>query len=183
MRWKMTAQLKYAKVERERRFLVERFPSDAVVVRTRCIRDRYIEGSRLRLREQLDDDGPPVFKLTQKIPQRAAGAQQGFLTTMYLSEQEFRIFAQLPAKELSKIRYSVPPFGIDVFEGTLAGLIIAEAEFDSAEAAIALEIPSFIGAEVSVDGRFTGGRLVHASRDEWVAWVAEYGFGLADART
>lgn len=57
---------KYARIERERRFLLDRFPS-ADVVRIRHITDRYIDGTCLRLREQTDDSGPAVFKLTQKI--------------------------------------------------------------------------------------------------------------------
>jgi CYTH domain-containing protein len=97
---------------------------------------------------------------------------------MYLSEDEFRIFAQLSAKQLSKTRYSVPPFGIDVFEGTLQGLIVAEAEFESAQDADSLTLPSFIVREVSADPRFTGGRLVRASRQEIQAWLSEYGIKL-----
>jgi len=174
----MSAAPKYAKIERERRFLLERFPQEAIVVRTRRIQDRYIHGARLRLREQTDDDGSAVFKLCQKISERADGAQQGYISTMYLTREEFRVFAQLPASLLAKTRSSVPPFGIDVFEGVLAGLVLAEAEFDSAEQAAALEIPSFICSEVSGDDRFTGGRLVRASRDELRAWLAEYGFHL-----
>src|SRR5581483_10795470 len=118
---------KYARVERERRFLLERFPAADVV---RQITDRYIDGTRLRLREQ-SDGGPAIYKLTQKIPERASGAQQGSITSIYLTEGEFRLLAQLPAKMLSKVRHSVPPFGIDVFEGTLQGLRLAEAEFNS----------------------------------------------------
>jgi hypothetical protein len=72
---------KYARIERERRFLLDHFPSSANVVRARRITDRYIDGTGLRLREQSDDSGPTVFKLTQKIPVRASGAQQGFITT------------------------------------------------------------------------------------------------------
>ncbi len=174
----MSSAPKYSKIERERRFLLERFPQDAIVVRTRRIADRYIHGARLRLREHTDDDGSPVFKLTQKISERGASAQQGFITTMYLTRDEFYVLAQLRANTLSKTRYSVPPFGIDVFEDQLDGLILAEAEFDSAEAADALEIPSFICSEVSADDRFTGGRLAHASRDELRAWLAEYGIHL-----
>lgn len=56
---------KYARIERERRFLVDRFPS-ADVARIRHITDRYIDGARLRLREQTDDCGPAIFKLTTK---------------------------------------------------------------------------------------------------------------------
>jgi CYTH domain-containing protein len=172
---------KYARIERERRFLLHHFPSGAGVARIRRITDRYIDGTGLRLREQSDDGGPTVFKLTQKIPQRAGGAQQGFITSMYLSQDEFRVLAQLSAKNLSKTRYSVPPFGIDVFEGTLQGLILAEAEFDSPAAAAALTLPSYILREVTADDRFTGGRLVRASRRDIETWLLEYGITLAPA--
>ena len=167
----------YARIERERRFLVDQFPRDGNVVRIRHITDRYIEGTSLRLREQ-DDSRASVFKLTQKIPARASGAQQGFITTMYLTQDEFSLLAQIPAKKLSKTRYSIPPFGIDVFEGPLQGLILAEAEFDSAVAADALPIPSFVVGEVSTDDRFTGARLAGSSRQDIETWLLEYGTAL-----
>lgn len=97
---------------------------------------------------------------------------------MYLTAQEFCVLAKLPAKKISKTRYSVPPFGIDVFEGALEGLCLAEAEFDSAAAADALTIPSFIHAEVTTNDRFTGGRLVRASRREVQTWLWEFGVRL-----
>ncbi len=169
---------KYSRVERERRFLLDQFPVDVNVERVRRIRDRYIEGTRLRLRQECENDGPPVFKLTQKIPAPASGGQQGFITNLYLSENEFQILAPLSAREMSKTRYSVPPFGIDVFEGELEGLILAEAEFASASEAEALTVPSYVVREVSEDGRFTGGRLVRASRPEVRGWLLEYGVRL-----
>ena len=170
---------KYARIERERRFLLDRFPNEANVARVRRIVDRYIDGTALRLRKQSEDGGPIIFKLTQKLPVRSSGAQQGFITSMYLTEDEYGVLAQLSAKTLGKARHSVPPFGIDVFEGPLQGLLLAEAEFDSAAAADALTIPGFISQEVSGDDRFTGGRLVRASRQDIRTWLFEYGIGLA----
>jgi CYTH domain-containing protein len=170
---------KYARIERERRFLLDHFPSNANVVRVHRIVDRYIDGTALRLRKQSEDRGPIIFKLTQKIPTRSSGAQQGFITTMYLTEDEYCVLAQLSAKTLSKTRHSVSPFGIDVFEGTLKGLILAEAEFDSAATADALTIPCFISQEVSDDDRFTGGQLARTSRQDIRTWLFEYGIGLA----
>ena len=169
---------KYARIERERRFLLEQFPKNANAVGIRRLFDRYIDGTTLRLRKQSKDDGPTVFKLTQKIPARADGAQHGFITSMYLTEDEYSLLAQLPAKTLSKTRYSVPPFGIDVFEGALEGLLLAEAEFDSASDAEALPVPSFALREVSSDERFTGGELVRASRQEMRACLLEFGIRL-----
>jgi CYTH domain-containing protein len=169
------SQHKYSRVERERRFLLNQFPVEAHVVRIRHIRDCYIDCTHLRLRQQIDNDGPSVFKLTQKVPSPGSGAQQGFITSMDLSEEEFRILAQLPARQLNKTRYSVPPFGIDVFEDPLEGLILAEAEFESASDADSLILPSFIAHEVSADVRFTGGYLAHAPRQEIQALLSEYG--------
>jgi CYTH domain-containing protein len=175
----MQPRNKYARVERERRFLLDQFPNDARVVRIRRITDFYLDGTALRLRKQSEDDGPTTFKLTQKIAAPASGGQQGFITSMYLTEAEFRVLSQLPGKKLSKVRYSVPPFGIDVFEDALEGLLLAEAEFDSAAAADAVTVPSFISREVSADDRFTGGRLIRASRQDIKAWLLEYGIILA----
>lgn len=170
---------KYARIERERRFLLAQFPSDATIVRNRYIIDRYIDGTTLRLRKQTYDDGLITFKLTQKLPLRGDGAQQGFITSMHLAEAEFNLLAQLPARMLTKTRFSVPPYGIDVFDGELQGLILAEAEFDSAEAAAAFAVPTFVTAEVSADDRFTGGQLAAASREDIHNWLSDYGLVLA----
>ena len=178
----MIANPKYTRIEWERRFLLDRFPSGANVVCTRRISDRYILGTRLRLR-RLEGIGETVFKLTQKIPSDSDGAQQGLITSLYLSEDEFKLLAELPANVLTKTRCSVPPFGIDVFEGELQGLILAEAEFESENEAIALPPPPFAFHEVTEDRRFTGGQLVTASRSQLRSWLAEYGIRLQRTRT
>jgi CYTH domain-containing protein len=169
---------KYARTERERRFLVKDFPLASAISRTRHITDLYIEATRLRLREQTECGIPTVYKLTQKIPIRGEAAQQGFITNLYLTESEFQILARLPARKLVKTRHSVSPFGIDTFEGEWSGLCLAEAEFESAADADALTIPSFVHAEVTDDDRFTGGRLVNATRGDLQSWLSEYGIHL-----
>ena len=90
------------------------------------------------------------------------------------------MLANLPAKILAKTRHSVPPFGVDVFEGTLDGLILAEAEFDCAEATSAMTPPSFSVGEVTDDHRFTGGMLVAATRADLRQWLADYGVTLGE---
>src|SRR5262245_18487166 len=109
------AHEKYARIERERRFILARFPSHATVVEVRRITDHYIEGTSLRLRKQSYSGGVTRFKLTQKLAVRGDGAQQGFITSMYLTQDEFQALAQLPARKLTKTRFSLPPFGIDRF--------------------------------------------------------------------
>ena len=151
---------KYARVEWERRFLLEHFPPDATVTQVRRIIDRYVEGTSLRLRRQFDAEGNTVLKLSQKLRSEASGARQGLITTMYLKEDEFALLSTLPARILTKTRHSIPPFGVDVFEGELQGLIMAEAEFNSAAEASELKLQPFIACEVSDDVRFAGGSLV-----------------------
>lgn len=171
---------KYARIERERRFLMAGPPPSAPVTASRLIRDRYLEGTRLRLR-RVDSpaaDGPE-FKLTQKIPADQPGAVQGLITNTYLSQSEYDLLASLPAAVLCKTRLSLPPLGVDVFDGPLAGLVLAEAEFDNDQEALAFAFPPVCVAEVTADVRFTGGRLVRATRRELQAWLDEYGIRLS----
>jgi CYTH domain-containing protein len=166
---------KYARVERERRFLLAGPPEPSAVTVSRLITDRYLEGTRLRLRWAEFPDGRREIKLTQKVPVARPGATQGLLTNTYLSPAEYEVLATLPARVLSKSRLSVPPLGVDVFEGRLRGLVLAEAEFTSDEEARSFLPPAVCVAEVTDDERFTGGRLVRASRRELLGWLAEYG--------
>lgn len=61
----MAVSLKYADVERERRFLVSRLP-EAAHERRRII-DRYVTGTRLRLREMVTEEGIVTRKLGHKV--------------------------------------------------------------------------------------------------------------------
>ena len=49
---------------------------------------------------------------------------------------------------------------VDVFEGALSGLIMAEAEFESPEDMDNYGMPDFAYQEVTEDVRYTGGYLV-----------------------
>ncbi|MBO9554029.1 hypothetical protein [Cellulomonas sp.] len=153
----MIVRSAYARTERERRFLCAAPPPDADVVRRRLITDRYLDGTRLRLRtvEEVDRSGPAVHKLTQKLP----GEPWGELTTIYVSTSEHALLATLPAAVLTKERRSVPPLGYDVFRGALTGLVLAEAEFTDDASAAAFEAPAGLH-EVTRDRRFSGGVLV-----------------------
>lgn len=170
---------KYARVERERRFLLEAPPAPSSVTVTRVITDRYLPGTRLRLRRsESRDGGAAELKLTQKIPAGRPGAVQGLITTTYLSRAEYDLLASLPAAVLTKTRLSVPPLGVDVFDGPLTGLVLAEAEFADDEESLAFEPPAECAAEVTDDIRFTGGSLATASREALAGWLAEYGIRL-----
>ncbi|HEV7809609.1 MAG TPA: hypothetical protein VGO64_03335 [Candidatus Limnocylindrales bacterium] len=169
-------EAKYARLERERRFLFASRPSGAIVRRV-LIEDRYVLGTRLRLRRVTDLDAPisPTFRLTQKIPAAAGGP--GLITTLYLSAREYRALAELPARAVRKVRSSIPPLGVDEFEGPLSGLVLGEAEFDDSDAELAFEQPAGTVAEVTADARFTGGALASMEAGQIEHLLREFRLG------
>ena len=170
---------KYARVERERRFLMAGPPHPEAVTARRRITDRYLTGTRLRLRrdESLDGEGL-ALTLTQKVPAGRPGPVRGLVTGVSLSPAEYDLLATLPAAVLSKTRLSVPPLGVDVFGPPLHGLVLAEAEFTTDETARSFITPDRAVAEVTDDVRFTGGCLVRAHRHDLRSWLAGYGVTL-----
>jgi hypothetical protein len=166
---------KYARIERERRFLLAA-PPVGTPTRRFLIEDRYLLGTRMRLRRMTElGDGTMIYKLTQKIP--TADGAPGLITTLYLSAAEYAALEGLPADTLRKIRSSFPPLGVDTFEGPLHGLILAEAEFEDSRDEARFGPPSNSVAEVTADVRFTGGRLVTMSEDDLVELLAAFGIG------
>jgi CYTH domain-containing protein len=172
--------LKYARIERERRFLLRCLPADLPVTYRR-IRDRYLEGTRLRLRRVEAADGTVVaLKLGQKFSDAVHGA--GLSTTMtnlYLTEPEYELLQRLGGRPIVKRRYAyidgAQGFSIDAFEAALEGLVLAEVEFDSAAAAGALPVPGFAVAEVTDEPFFTGGRLAGVSAEQLHLELARWG--------
>ena len=167
---------KYAVFERERRFLVDRArrPDLAGLPFIR-IEDRYLHGTRLRLRHMRDSaSGLAVFKLTKKYETGDVLARP--IVTAYLTEAEFEVFTALPALMLSKRRYKIEArggtFAIDVFEGALDGLELAEIEMADDAALRALTAPDWAIADVSEDCRYQGGRLARLTAPEVSALLA-----------
>jgi CYTH domain-containing protein len=168
----------YAKPERERRFLLAGVP-EGKIERTTHITDRYFVGTRLRLRRMLETRGDVTrtyYKLTQKIPAPDGGP--GLLSTIYLNEEEFALLSALPGSVLRKTRYSIPPFGVDVFESPLGGLILAEREFEDDATMHSFIPPAWILAEVTFDVRFTGGRLATLSSGDLPTLLSPFGVVL-----
>jgi len=107
----VSISLKYAVVERERRYLVAAIPEG--VTDTYEIIDRYLLGTRLRLREMVGDDGSVVRKLGHKV-RLAEGPQAIACTNMYLDDAEWALLADLPARVLRKKRHLAHRGGLTV---------------------------------------------------------------------
>ena len=152
----MPVSLKYAVVERERRYLLASLPSG--VVSTRDIVDRYLIGTRLRLREVREADGAVVYKLGHKV-RLTSGPQEIACTNFYLDEEEWSVLAALPARTLRKRRHMVTRDGwhvaVDEHEdGTLL------AEIDDADSP-SMRVPEWLDVirDVSDDESWTGAAL------------------------
>lgn len=152
---------KYAAVERERRWLCRGLP-DLPALRAEAISDLYVDGSRLRLREARPAGGGAViYRLSKKAD---LAPERRLITTIYLTGAEFTLFAGLPGRRLEKTRHyyeaGEATLSVDRFEGPLAGLFLAEAEFSDDAAMAAFPDPAFAVREVTADSRYAGGALV-----------------------
>lgn len=172
---------KYARRERERRFLLRQV-RDAPSATRVAITDHYVTGTRLRLRRTVEDADAKTttYKLTQKVP--APNHGPGLITSLYLSAYEYDLLLRLPAQRLDKVRRTVGPLGVDEFFDRHRGLVLAEAEFDSDEEMAAFRRPEWAIAEVTEDERFTGGRLARTSRAELIGVLFEFGLKVSLGR-
>ncbi len=173
----MTVELKYAHLERERRFLLAGAPSGLTPRRSLVIQDRYLRGTRLRLRVVEEQGRARVYKLGQKVRLDESSAATGLAhTSMYLSDSELAVLAGLPADILEKTRHLVDadgvPVAVDCFDGPLAGLVLAE--FDLGVVGIPPSLPGDPGVEVTADERFTGGALAVTSSAQLRRMLSDY---------
>jgi CYTH domain-containing protein len=161
-----TGDPKYARTEFERRWLVDPTARPALDgVWTTRIEDRYIDGTRLRLRQMSRPDlGETKWKLTKKYVCEDASARP--IVTSYLTAAEHDTLRALPARELVKTRYHLSIDGhwwsLDLFEGPLEGLELVESEADDAAALAALVPPPWATKEVTHDPRYQGGSLAQS---------------------
>jgi CYTH domain-containing protein len=159
-------QSKYARVERERKFLLDSLPEGLTPASPHVqITDNYITGTRLRLRKIRDPQANKwTLKLTQKFALNKSDLSRTILTNVYLNATEYNTLAVFEANEIRKNRYSFEnagnKYGIDLFLGDLLGLILAEISFESDEELEQFERPAFAFAEVTNSEMFTGAKLV-----------------------
>lgn len=153
---------KYARLEREQRWLLRDIPPGAE--RRYELLDRYIHGTHLRLR-RVTADRDVTFKLAQKIRVAESDPERIMLTNLYLSSDEYDVLAALPAAVLTKTRWAASWAGtelaIDEFHGQLSGLVLAETELGPDDQLLGL--PGFAVRDVTDDDRFSGGALAAAT--------------------
>jgi CYTH domain-containing protein len=174
---------KYARYELENRYLLDRVPERTRQDGGRLITDRYIVGTRLRLRRMEPlSGGESIFKLGQKDAPSPPDYSRMTITNIYLSPREYDVLAALPAHELRKRRYYLDHgdrlYSVDLFEEQLVGLILAETGFATPEEWSEHRLtPDFAVRDVSRDIRFTGGALATTTKRQVVELLTERGSG------
>jgi CYTH domain-containing protein len=163
---------KYARVERERRFLLRELPEGLTRASGHVqIWDNYITKTRLRLRKiRVPQTKEYTYKLTQKFAPSPPDFSRTIITNTYLTQYEYEVFSVFEGNEIRKNRYPFEyegrAYSVDVFLGALWGLVLAETSFETDEEMENFAMPSFAAFEVTNDEMFTGGRLVELTADD-----------------
>jgi len=172
---------KYARVERERRFLLADLPEGLTRADPhRQITDNYITGTRLRLRKVRDPrTNKWVVKLTQKFAPNPNDLSRTIITNTYLNALEAETLSVFNTNEIRKNRYRFEfagrEFGVDMFLGDLFGLVLAEVSFETDEELDSFLAPPFAVADVTNDLVFTGGSLCELTFAEVKQHIIEEG--------
>ena len=156
---------KYARIERERRYLLQDLPEGLARNDPHVqITDNYITGTRLRIRKVRDPaTNKWTVKFTQKFPIQPNDLSRTLITNTYLNAIEAETLSVFNSNEIRKNRYYFnyrgKKFSVDMFLGDLFGLVLAEVSFETDEELINFPKPDFALAEVTNQEAFSGGRL------------------------
>src|SRR5215210_4695462 len=117
----VAAKGKYARVERERRFLLREMPEPLTrASRHVQIWDNYLTGTRLRLRKvRVPQTKKWTMKLTQKFTPAPPDFSRTIVTNTYLTAYEYEVLSIFEGNEIRKNRYPFQfegrKYSIDVF--------------------------------------------------------------------
>lgn len=158
---------KYSLPEIERRWLVH---EDAVAELLAShvegapdvIEDRYVTGTRLRLRRVRHVDGGETLKLCLKYGQ--ASPLREPITNLYLTAHEYAVLAVIDGAPVVKRRFRVAGGSLDVFDEPAGTPTYFEREFATVEAAMAYEPPAFVAEEVTGEPEHTGANIARTRR-------------------
>lgn len=147
--------------------------------------DNYIENTRLRLRTIRD----PKTKQWIWIMEKRFLSNENDLSiwqtaSIYLSEDEHKLFEQFEYREIRKNRYFLEvndkTLFIDLYLGELWGLCLAKVEFASQQEMAEFTVPDFSVAEVTQRRFFLGENLVEKA---FADVQAEFSASLSAAKS
>ena len=147
-------------IEIERKFLVPEPPADLDRHGATAIQQGYLaigeDGTEVRVRRR---EG------TATLTVKSGGARSRVEEEIAIDAERFeRLWPLTEGRRVEKTRYEIPAgdaltIELDVYHGPLAGLVVAEVEFDSEDLAEAFAAPEWLGPEVTDDPRYKNQRL------------------------
>jgi adenylate cyclase len=147
-------------MEIERKFLVSDPPAAIADAPSTRIEQGYLvigaDGSEARVRRR---DG--VCTLTVKS---GSGLARGETEISITSDQFEALWPATEGRRIEKRRYVLDAVEVDVYDGELEGLIVAEVEFPHMAAAFDYEPPAWFSSEVTTDDRYKNRRLATDGR-------------------
>jgi adenylate cyclase len=147
-------------IEIERKFLVAEVPADLGDRPSGRLRQGYLAvepgGSEVRIRQDHATTvltvkrGTGRTRVEEEVPIERAAFD--------------RLWPLTEGRRVEKVRHLVPAgdglvLEVDVYDGDLEGLVVAEVEFPSEAAADAWAPPAWLGAEVTADERYKNHNL------------------------
>lgn len=140
--------------EVERKFLVERLPDGLGAVTRRTIDQGYLVVGEVEVRLRRAD---AETLLTIKAGRGLERAEE----EISIEPERFdRLWPLTEGRRLHKVRHLLDGgIELDVYEGALAPLVVAEIEFASPEAAAQWSPPAWLGAEVTGDATYANQAL------------------------
>jgi CYTH domain-containing protein len=172
---------RYARVERERRYLLRDLPEGLTRADPHLqITDNYITGTRLRIRKVREPRSNKwIVKFTQKFAPDPDDLSRTIITNTYLNALEAEVFASYTTNEIRKNRYPFEfegrKFSVDMFLGDLFGLVLAEVSFETDEDLDDFPKPQFALVDVTNEPLFSGGKLCELTFSDVRAAIAERG--------
>lgn len=142
-------------MEIERKFLIKKLP-DLSKYESHALTQAYLNRDPvLRIRKEDED-----YYFTYKGKGLLAREEYN----LPLNKESFdNLLPKAEGKVISKRRYNIPYekyiIELDVFEGDLAPLIMAEVEFDSVEEAKSFNGPEWFGEDVTEDRKYHNSNL------------------------
>lgn len=146
-------------MEIERKFLIKELPDNLEQYTCKCIEQGYLCKSPVVRIRRSNDKYILTYKAGRELNEQSK-ALECDEREMPLSKEAYEhLRNKIDGYVITKKRYIIPienqlKVELDIFEGSLKGLVFAEVEFPDGESAAVFRKPDWFGADVSFDKRF-----------------------------
>lgn len=144
-------------MEIERKYLVKQIPGNLGSFPCHIIEQGYLSTSPV-IRIRKDND---LFELTYK----SGGLMAREEVNLPLDQASYtHLLGKIDGRLIRKRRYMIPLSGsltaeVDIFEGSLAPLVLAEVEFPDEKLAMSFSPPDWFGEDVTFSGQYHNSHL------------------------